>query len=270
MTMLQSLPLWYYATIAGMFGLAIGSFLNVVIYRVPNKMSLNGRSHCPKCDSQIRAYDNIPVLSWLILGAKCRGCKQPISWRYPFIEALHTIAWVSIVIFFGPTIPYLVPLLLFFASVSLALLMIDFDTLTLPNSIVYPTIIITYAYLAVYAAFTGAWGSLGQAGLASLALTGFYFLIYVLSRGRGLGFGDVKLALALGALLGWFGWGAVIIGTFSAFVIGGIPGAILMATGVLKRGKPIPFGPMLLIGAWVGIAFGEPLWNAYLTLINAH
>lgn len=266
MTLLNTLPLWYYATIAGMFGLAIGSFLNVVIYRVPNNMSLNGRSHCPKCDHMIRGYDNIPVFSWFILGGKCRDCKEPISWRYPFIEALHAVFWVAIVLFFGPTQPLLVPLLLFFASISVTLTMIDFDTMTLPNKIVYPTIIITALYLTVFTFVTGGMENLFRAGLASLILTGFYFIIYVASKGRGLGFGDVKLAIALGLILGWFGWGAVIVGTFAAFVVGGIPGAILMAAGVLKKGKPIPFGPMLLLGAWLGIFWGESIWAGYMNM----
>lgn len=264
MTLFNTLPLWYYATIAGMFGLAIGSFLNVVIYRVPNKMSLNGRSHCPKCDRMIRGYDNIPVLSWFILGGKCRDCKETISWRYPFIEALHAAFWVAIVLFFGPIAPMLVPILLFFASISVALTMIDFDTMTLPNSIVYPTIVINAVYLTTFAVINGEIDNLARAGLASLILTGFYFIIYIASKGRGLGFGDVKLAIALGLILGWFGWGAVIVGTFAAFVVGGIPGAILMAAGVLKKGKPIPFGPMLLLGAWLGIFFGESIWTVYM------
>lgn len=266
MTIFEALPLWYYATIVGMFGLAIGSFLNVVIYRVPNKMTLMGRSYCPKCDHLIRAYDNIPVFSWLFLGAKCRDCKQPISWRYPFIEALHTLAWVGIVVVFGPTQPFLVPLLLFFASVSIALMMIDFDTMTLPNVIVYPSIIISAVYLTILAALTNAWANMATSALAAVVLCLFYFAIYVLSRGRGLGFGDVKLALVLGLMLGWFGWGAVIVGTFAAFFIGGIPGAILMATGVIKKGKAIPFGPMLLIGAWFGMLWGPQIWDAYLKL----
>jgi leader peptidase (prepilin peptidase) / N-methyltransferase len=262
---LEILPQWYWLTLVGLFGLVIGSFLNVVIYRVPAARSLNGRSHCPGCDNQIRWFDNIPVVSWLMLGGRCRNCKMRISARYPLVEAATAAAWVAVYLTFSPTYPYLVPLLLVSAAVSVALTMIDFDTMRLPDVIVYPTVVLVAGYLLAVAASTGQWEAMGRAGLASLAVCGFFFALWFGTGGRGLGFGDVKLALALGLLLGWFGWGAVLIGVFAAFVVGGVPGGILMATGVLKRGTPIPFGPMLLVGTWAGMVWGEQLWGWYLT-----
>lgn len=261
----DNLPLWYWATLAGVFGLLIGSFLNVVIYRVPAGESLMGRSHCPKCNHMIRGWDNVPVFSWIILRAKCRDCKQPISWRYPVIEATHAAAWVGIVLAFQYN-TILIPILLFFVSVTFALTMIDFDTMRLPNSITYPAFIVVIGYLVYAAAATNSWVNFWTATIASATLLAFYFTIWFLSGGRGLGFGDVKLAPTLGLLLGWFGWGSVIVGTFSAFVVGGIPAAILLATGVLKKGTQIPFGPMLLLGTWIGILWGEDLSTLYLQI----
>lgn len=263
--MISLLPLWYVATFAGIFGAIFGSFLNVVIYRVPNGGTLMGRSYCPRCDHLIRGYHNIPIVSWLALRGRCHDCKAPISPRYILIESFTALSWVGITLAFWPQHAALVPLLLFIMAMSIALAMIDFDTMRLPNVLVYPTILVTAAYLTVLAAFTGNWDDLATAGLGSLALTAFYFLIHVGTRGRGLGFGDVKLAIALGLILGWFGWGALIVGTFAAFVVGGIPAAILLATKVVKRGTPIPFGPMLLLGAWVGIMWGEQIAALYLT-----
>lgn len=254
------------AGLALVFGLVIGSFLNVVIYRVPAGTSVNGRSHCPKCDNQIAWYDNIPVLSWLILRAKCRKCSSSISVRYPAIEALTGLSWLGLTLFFFDAQPFLLPLLLVAAAASIALFFIDFDTLTLPNVITYPLFIFTVGYLAVLAFATGQWGSLLSSGIGALIYFGFFFLMWFLTGGRGLGFGDVKLAPTLGALIGWFSAPAALVGIAGAFIIGGLPAGVAMVTGLVKKGTQIPFGPMLLIGAWVGILFGEQILEAYLQL----
>jgi leader peptidase (prepilin peptidase)/N-methyltransferase len=261
------LPTWYYAIFAGAFGLLIGSFLNVVIYRVPNKVTLMGRSNCPKCGHQIRGIDNIPILSWLILLGRCRDCKAPISPRYPVIELIHGVAWTLLTLRLANTDGWvLLPLLLFFASVSVALFMIDWDTMRLPNVIVYPTVIITFLYIVGLSIYWNNWNLFAHAGISALAMCAFYFALWYLSGGRGLGFGDVKLSLALGLITGMFSYGAAIVSVFGAFVLGGIPAGILLAIGVFKKGRQIPFGPMLLIGAWVGILWGNPLWTAYSTM----
>jgi leader peptidase (prepilin peptidase)/N-methyltransferase len=254
------------AGLALIFGLVIGSFLNVVIYRVPMGAGLNGRSHCPKCDNQIRWYDNIPVVSWLVLRAKCRDCSSSISIRYPAIEALTGLSWLGITLFFWESAPLLIPLLLLVSAASIALFFIDLDTLTLPNVITYPLFIVSATYLTGLAFATKSWESLASAGLGALIYFGFFFLMWFLTGGRGLGFGDVKLAPTLGALIGWFSAPAALVGIAGAFIIGGLPAGIAMATGIIKKGTQIPFGPMLLVGAWVGVLFGENILSAYMQL----
>ena len=254
----------YLYTFLFLFGLAIGSFLNVVIYRVPEKRSLNGRSHCPKCDTQIRGKDNIPVISWILLRGKCRDCKSPISPRYPLVELATGLSWVGLGVFYG--YDPILPLLLILASASIALAMIDFDTMTLPNVITYPIFIITVIYLGVLGIVSGDIDSLISAGIGAGIYFAFFFALWFLTGGRGLGFGDVKLAPTLGAIVGWYSVGGTLVGIMGAFILGGIPAGILLATGIVKKGTQIPFGPMLLIGAWAGILFGDQLSSAYFSL----
>jgi leader peptidase (prepilin peptidase)/N-methyltransferase len=254
----------YLITFLFLFGITIGSFLNVVIYRVPNGGNINGRSNCPKCNHQIRAYDNIPVLSWILLAGKCRDCKASISPRYPLVELANGLAWVGLGLFFG--LDPILPLLLILASATITLTMIDFDTMTLPNVITYPIFILTVVYLTALAFYTSDWDSLISAGLGALVYFAFFFLMWFLTGGRGLGFGDVKLAPTLGAMIGWFTLNGTFVGIMGAFILGGIPAGIVMALGIIKKGTQIPFGPMLILGAWVGLLFGESLSSAYLSL----
>lgn len=258
------LPHWYLVSFVTIFGLLIGSFLNVVIYRVPAKISLMGRSHCPRCNHLIRAYDNIPVFTWFILRGKCRDCKTQISMRYPFIEALNGLTWGFLAQHFGFTL--VLPFLLALASISIALAMIDFDTMTLPHSLVLSAWITVIVGLATLTLNTHSYSSLVRAGLSGLAWGVFYFCLWFFSGGRGLGFGDLKLAPALGLMAGWFSFEASIVGFLGAFIVGGIPAIILLATGIVKKGSRIPYGPMLLFGTWVGIIWGEELANLYLSI----
>lgn len=256
------LPHWYLVSVVTVFGLLIGSFLNVVIYRVPAKVSLMGRSHCPKCNHLIRAYDNIPVFTWFILRGKCRDCKAPISMRYPSIEALNGLAWGFLAQHFGFTL--VLPFILILASISIALAMVDFDTMTLPHPLVLSAWITVGVGLLVLTLHTHSYSSLERAALSGLAWGAFYFCLWFFSGGRGLGFGDLKLAPALGLMAGWFSLKASVIGFFAAFIVGGIPAIILLATGIVKKGSRIPYGPMLITGAWVGIIWGKQLANLYL------
>lgn len=266
---LPLIPLWYWVLLATGFGLLIGSFLNVVIYRVPQGMTLGGRSMCPHCQHQIRAWDNIPVLSWLILRGRCRDCAAPISPRYPLVEASTAAAWIGVTLWgAGTGNAALVPLLLIFASVSIALTLIDFDTMRLPDVLVIPMTAITAIYLTVLAWTTNQWDHLLSAAGGAAAMFAFFLLLHVGSKGRGLGFGDVKLSITLGALLGWFGYPTVIVGVFAAFLIGGLPAAFLMLIRKLKAGMHIPFGPMLLAGTWIGILWGTQLSDLYLQLAH--
>jgi len=250
-----------------LMGLAIGSFLNVVIYRIPRGESLMGRSQCPGCSAQIIAIDNIPVFSWLVLGAKCRRCREPISIQYPVVELSTAILFSAVYWFFGLT--FLTVILLIFAAVSISLFMIDMQTLRLPDVIVGPSTAIIAGSLAIYALVTGNTGALATAAIASIILGLAYFILWFITMGKGLGFGDVKLAPLLGFLMGYFGWGALVVGSATAWLLGAIIGVIAIALGKVKRGRPIPFGPFLLVGTWIGIFVGDRIFQSYWDFMQA-
>lgn len=256
-----------WVAIAAIFGLAIGSFLNVVIYRVPLKKSLMPASRCPGCDGAIRPIYNVPVLSWLILRGKCASCESPISPRYPVVELITgilfgCIAWLQ----FGDqdgtaaadSVFFAVCLVL--AASTVALAFIDLDTLRLPNVIVYPTVALVALGLALAAIVSGDYHSLIRAGIAGIALSSLYLVLWFFG---GMGLGDVKLAIAIGMALGWIGWGSVVVGTFAAFLFGGVFGIALVAVRRATRKSRIPFGPWMVLGAWTGVFFGEPVTAWY-------
>ena len=258
------------AILVGVLGLAIGSFLNVVVWRLPNGASLSSPpSACPKCEHPIRTRDNIPVLSWLILRGKCRDCHEPISSRYPFVELGTALAFVGVAVWsaFQPAGFWLLPAYLYFAAVSIALALIDLDTRTLPNRIVIPSIAVVGVLLAVASFGTGDWFALLWAFVAGAALFVFY-LVLVLIYPSGMGLGDVKLAAVVGLALGYLGWGSLLVGAFAAFLLGGVFSIVLLARGQATRKTGIPFGPWMLLGAWVGIVFGREISQGYLTLVG--
>ena len=229
--------------LAGVLGAVVGSFLNVVIHRVPAGLSVvRPPSACPACSSPVRAYDNVPVLSWLVLRAKCRDCGAPISARYPLVELGTAAAFVV---------------------VSIALAAIDLDVHRLPNSIVLPAYLVGGVALTVAAIAAGDLVSLARAAAGAGILFAFY-LVLALIAPRGMGMGDVKLAGVLGLFLGWFGWEALAVGALAAFLLGGLYGVILIIGRRARRTTGIPFGPWMLAGAWVGILFGEPIARGYL------
>jgi leader peptidase (prepilin peptidase) / N-methyltransferase len=258
------------AIVVGVLGLAIGSFLNVVVWRLPNGMSLSSPpSACPRCEHPIRSRDNIPVLSWLILRGKCRDCKEPISVRYPLVELGTALAFVGVVLWSAREHWgfWLLPAYLYFAAVTIALALIDLDTRTLPNRIVLPSIVVAGVLLAVASAATGDWYSLLWAVVGGGVLFAFYLLL-VLIYPSGMGFGDVKLAALVGLMLGYLGWGSLIVGAFAAFLLGGVFSIVLLALRRATRKSGIPFGPWMLLGAWVGIVFGQEISQGYLTLVG--
>lgn len=268
--------LWSFLLLGGILGLAVGSFLNVVAYRLPIGGSLvSPPSACPGCGSAIRPYDNIPVVSWLVLRGRCRDCREPISWRYPAIEAATGVLFVVVAVAFFPEfsrhapVPAALTLIafLYLAAISVALAVIDIDTHTLPNRIVLPAYGVGGALLGTALILEGEWSRLVSAGVGCGAAFLFY-LILALARPGGMGFGDVKLAGVLGLYLGSLGWAQLAIGLFAAFVLGGVFGIVLTATRRATRRSGIPFGPWMLAGAWVGILAGGPLWAAYLTVIG--
>jgi len=161
--------------------------------------------------------------------------------------------------------------LLFFAATSVALTVIDWQTLRLPNAIVYPTVAVTLVGLTFSALVdpsTDAAETLTRVGISAAGLAGAYFLLWLGSGGRAIGFGDVKLAVALGAILGYYGYGVLAVGTMAGWVLGAIMAVVGLATGLIKKGKPVPFGPALILGTWVGIFLGAPLWSWYAGLMG--
>jgi leader peptidase (prepilin peptidase)/N-methyltransferase len=278
MTGIDSTLLVPLAIVAGVFGLAIGSFLNVVIWRLPRHESLaHPASACPNCHHAIRARDNVPVVSWLILRGKCRDCGQPISKRYPLVELGTAIFFVAVtlgiesglVALDSHTAPaaWSLPAFLYLAAVSVALAAIDLDVKLLPDRIVLPSIVIGLVLLAVPTIAFGDWWMLLRALIGSAAMFVFFWIIRFISP-RGMGAGDVKLAALLGLYLGWLGWGNLIVGTFAAFLVGGIFGVVLILARRAGRKTGIPFGPWMLGGAWIGIFFGNQVWSGYLSLLG--
>lgn len=256
------LPAWLTLPFAAALGAVFGSFLNVVIARVPNGESLMPRSRCPRCGHRIRNRDNIPVAGWLLLRGRCRDCREPIHWRYPAVEAATAAAFTAIVAWQGLD-PVAVPLLIL-ACASISLAIIDFDTMRLPDAITGPATAAIAASLIAISAATGTWDALGRGTLAGAAATVAYGALWAVSGGRAIGFGDVKIAFMLGLMAGWFSWPSAIVAVASGWLVGGIASGIALATRRIGPRSHIPFGPALIVGAWIGIAAGPWLAGAYL------
>lgn len=274
-----------FATAVGfvaVFGALIGSFLNVVVYRVPAGRSIvSPPSACGSCGTGIKPYDNIPVVSWLLLRGRCRSCHSAISPRYPLVEGATAIAFALVAWWFwaGPQAPVEhsgtalaagvleVVAYLYLAAISIALALIDLDTHRLPNTIVLPSYLVGAALLGAAGALTGDGAALLSAAIGGVVLYALYLLLALVYPG-GMGFGDVKLAGVLGIFLGYLGWGPLIVGGFAAFVLGGVFALALVAARRARKGSGIPFGPWMLAGAWLGILAGPTIWNAYLALLG--
>lgn len=253
--------------IAGVLGVIFGSFLNVVIWRVPRGKSLvRPGSACPKCGADVLPRDNVPIVSWLLLRGACRSCKAPISARYPLVEAGTAAAFVVVVLLF-PHDPWAWPAWWYFAAMCIALALIDLDVARLPNAIVLPSYAVGGILLSLAVAFgsasvaDGVRAALGMVGLGTL-----YAILAIVKPG-GMGWGDVKLAGVLGGYLGWMGVGALVVGGFAAFLLGGAWSVGLVLWRGATRNSRIPFGPWMIIGSAVGVVWGESLWQAYLSLI---
>jgi leader peptidase (prepilin peptidase)/N-methyltransferase len=266
------------AVLSGVLGLLVGSFLNVVIYRVPlGKSIVSPGSACPRCGSPIKPYDNVPVVSWLLLRGKCRVCAEPISARYPLVELLTGLLFATIGVRFAPDldasaaslVSQIVVLVafLYLGGISVALAAIDLDTHKLPNVIVLPSYAIALVLFAAAALLGGDLFPLARAALGGVILYAAYFAM-AFAYPAGMGFGDVKLAGVLGIYLGWLGWGSLAVGAFAAFLLGGLFSTGLIALRKAGRKSGIPFGPWMLAGALVGVFAGEQLWGSYLDLVG--
>lgn len=247
-------------------GLVIGSFLNVVIYRVPRDESiLFPGSHCTSCAAPVKARHNVPVLGWLMLRGRCAVCGSGISIRYPLVEAGTAALFAAITIRFGLLVQ--LPAYLYLAAIGVTLAMIDFDVRRLPDSIVLPSYVISVLLLMPAGAVTGEWW-VATRSLLGMAALWIIYMILALAYPRGMGFGDVKLAGLLGLYLGWLGWEALLIGGFGAFVIGGLGGTALIATGRASRNTTIPFAPSMVSAAVLAILLAAPIGHAYSAMVH--
>ncbi len=248
--------------VVALLGLLVGSFLNVVIWRVPRGESVvRPGSHCPSCGEPVRPRDNIPVLSWLLLRGRCRDCSAPISRRYPLVEVLTSVVLVVLTLRIGPEAS--LPAFLYLGVIGVALALIDIDVKRLPNVIVLPSYVVASVLLLLAAVVGDDWRRLVHAAVGMASLYGLYFLL-ALAYPRGMGFGDVKLAGVLGLYLGWLGWAELVTGAFLGFLLGAVWGAALMLRRRAGRRSMIPYGPFMLAGALLAVLAGDALADLYL------
>ena len=268
-------------SIALILGLLIGSFLNVVVYRLPVMIERDWQSQakqileiedtteaetfnlvlpnsrCPSCNRPIRPWENIPVISYLMLGAKCAGCRTPISIRYPLVEALTGLLTVVVIIHYGLTPTAIALAFLTFGLIALSL--IDYDTKLLPDDITLPLLWLGLIvnYFELVTTFSSAfWGAV----LGYLALWSVYQAFKVVTGKEGMGYGDFKLLAVLGA---WMGWELLPLIIILSSLTGAIIGGSLIALG-RDRSNPIPFGPYLAIAGWIALIWGEQITMTYL------
>ncbi len=270
-----------FAVAAGLFGLMVGSFLNVVIHRLPIMMQrdwaaqcaeLNNtpppvveplslakpRSRCPKCGHRISALENLPILSWIVLRGKCKGCAAPISVRYPLIEATTGLLFAFAAWHFGFTLAGLGALVLIGGLIALT--GIDFDTQLLPDDITLPMLWIGLA-LNMFNAYTDLKSAVIGAMVGYLVLWSVYWAFKLATGKEGMGYGDFKLLAALGA---WLGWQMLPLTILLSSLVGAAVGISLMVFARHGRGVPIPFGPYLAAAGIIALIWGKPLTHAYL------
>lgn len=251
--------------LAAVLGLAVGSFLNVLVHRVPAGLSVVApRSACPTCHAQIAWYDNVPVASWLVLRGRCRRCGARISPRYLVVEVLTGVLFALMTwTLLDRDLVGAVPAYLYVTAIGIALAFIDVEHHRLPDAIVLPSYPVVGLLLVAASWVDGDWSRLLIAGVGGAGLWVVYFGLALVKPG-GMGFGDVKLAGILGTAMGWCGWDALAVGAFAAFLVGGVVAIVLMLVGRATRTSRVPFGPWMVVGALIGVLAGEGLWSAYL------
>lgn len=271
-----------FAVVAGCLGLMVGSFLNVVIHRLPIMLErdwaaqcaeLRGeaaeiagpalslarpRSRCPKCGHAISALENVPILSWLILRGKCKGCATPISIRYPLTEAVTGLVFAYSAWHFGFGVAASGAMLL--AAALIALTGIDFDTQLLPDDITLPLLWAGIAF-NYFNYFTDLHNSIAGAMLGYLVLWSVYWAFKLTTGKEGMGYGDFKLLAALGA---WFGWQMLPLIILLSSLVGAVVGISLMVFARHGRNVPIPFGPYLAAAGLIALFWGKPLTRAFV------
>lgn len=244
-------------TILSVLGLSIGSFLNVVIDRVPKRESIvRPRSRCPRCEQPIASRDNIPVLSWLLLRGKCRSCGLPISIQYPAVELGTAILFGAVAARFGPGWNLAIYVVLFAGLIPL--MVVDLLQHLLPVRILYPVLLVDAALILADSFANGRWHALLVAVCSSAAWFALFFATNLV-RPDALGFGDVRLAALVGLSLGWLGVVTVFVGFFASNFFGLIVGGFLIATGRATRKTKIPLGVFIGLGAILAVFIGPAL-----------
>ena len=272
------------SAVAGILGLLVGGFLNVVIHRLPRMMErdwhlqcaeLRGEtapekerlslaapaSRCPHCGHAIRAWENIPVLSFLLLKGRCSGCQAPISLRYPLVEAFTGLLSAFTVWHFGPTLAAAAALLLLWAMVALT--GIDFDTQLLPDSITLPLVWLGLLF-NISGTFTDISSAVIGAMVGYLSLWSVYWLFKLATGKEGMGYGDFKLLAAIGA---WLGWQMLPLTILLSSLVGAVVGVALIVLARRGRNVPIPFGPYLAAAGLLALYWGQELTQSYLRLL---
>jgi leader peptidase (prepilin peptidase)/N-methyltransferase len=255
---------------AALLGLIVGSYLNVVIYRLPRGIStVMPRSRCPECGAAIRAVDNVPVVSYLLLGGRCRDCRARISWRYPLLEATASALFLASFLRFG--VSFEAPAAALLCALLLTLALIDFDHMILPDRLTVPAIalgILLQPFLPWARLWDGPWGAMAGAALGALLGAGILLAVwgvwYLVRREEGMGLGDAKMLAAIGAFLGWKG---VLVSLFFAALSGSVVGLGLMAWSGLGGKTRLPFGTFLALGGLIALFAGEMLVQAYARLL---
>lgn len=280
---MPDLPLIAWVPIAAVLGLLIGSFLNVVILRLPTRLDALWRreahdvlglevtetplppgivresSHCPHCKHPLAAQDNIPLFSWLWLRGRCRYCKASISIQYPIVELLTAVLSAIIVWKYGPTWTALAGLFLTWALVALS--GIDFRTQLLPDQITLP-LLWAGLLLSLWHLFAKPESAILGAAIGYLSLWSVYWLFKLLTGKEGMGFGDFKLLAALGA---WMGPSALLPVILLSSLVGALIGGGMIALRKHAREVPIPFGPFIAMAGWIWFVAGDYLWHAYMS-----
>ena len=282
--MLYSQYAWLYFFLLGLFSLLVGSFLNVLIHRLPIMLERSWRqeyqdyfaegdnppaqtepynlflprSACPHCGHQITALENIPLLSWLFLKGRCSSCQHPISARYPLVELLCALASVSVAFYYPPGWALAGALLL--TWILLALTFIDFDKLLLPDQLTLPLL-----WVGLVLNLSHQFVPLADAVIGAIAgymvLWSIYWAFKLLTGKEGMGYGDFKLLAALGA---WLGWQSLPLILILSSCVGAILGITLVVMRRHQQSKPMPFGPYLAIAGWIALLWGNDITNWYL------
>lgn len=283
---------WLFISFAVILGLIIGSFLNVVIYRLPRMMERSWqqeyqdyfqqgnqttpaasynlavpRSACPHCQTPIKARDNIPLLSWLLLKGRCRQCRKPISRRYPLVEAITALLTAFICWQYGYSLTSLVVVLLSWGLIIL--MFIDIEKMLIPDQITYPLLWLALIFSLSGSAFVNSGEAIVGAATGYLSLWILYWAFKLLTGKEGMGYGDFKLLAIFGALLGWQQLPLLLL---SASLTGIVAGSVQLAMqgqhGKLKHQPRIPFAPYLIVAGWIALFWGEQLTGAYLSYIG--